>query len=248
MKFRVLEDPDAVAEVGADRFVAAARSAAEERGVFRVALSGGSTPKRVYPLLIREPRVSAVDWSRVEFFWGDERAVPPDHPESNFGAAYQMFVSRLPRLRREAVHRMPAEAHDLAAAAAAHEREIRAVFDVEDDEVPVFDLVWLGIGPDGHTASLFPDSDALGENERLVVANWAPGPEAWRMTFTYPLINAAREALFMVTGADKADAIRAIRDGDDLPAGRVRAQTTICILDAAAAGESDAPPHSAAGR
>ncbi len=243
MRFRVLPDPDAVAEAGAERLVAAARRAIDERGIFRVALSGGSTPKRVYPLLIREPHLSALDWSRVEFFWGDERAVPPDHPESNFGVAYQMFVSRLPNLRPEAVHRMPAEADDLDAAAKAHEREIRAVFEVEDDEVPAFDLIWLGIGGDGHTASLFPDSEALEEMDRLVVANWAPGPGAWRMTFTYPLINAAREALFMVTGADKADAIRAIREGQDLPAARVEAQTTVCILDAAAAGEADAPPE-----
>jgi 6-phosphogluconolactonase len=248
MKFQVLPDAAAVAEAGADRFISAAQRAIEERGVFHVALSGGSTPRRVYPLLVREPRVSAVDWSRVELFWGDERAVPPDHPDSNFGVAYQMFVSRLAKLRREAVHRMPAEAADLDAAAAAHEREIRAVFDVEDDEVPAFDLIWLGIGPDGHTASLFPGSDALQVTDRLVVANWAPGPEAWRMTFTYPLINAGREAIFMATGADKADAIRAIREGDDLPAARVEAQATTCILDAAAAGEADAPPEAAAAR
>jgi 6-phosphogluconolactonase len=248
VRFRVLPGPAAVAEAAADGFVAAAQQAIAERGVFHVALSGGSTPKRVYPLLISQPRVSAVDWSRVELFWGDERAVPPAHPDSNFGAAYGLFVSRLPKLRREAVHRMPAEAEDLHAAAAAYEREIRAVFGVADDQTPAFDLVWLGIGPDGHTASLFPESEALDESERLVVGNYAPTIEAWRMTFTYPLINAAREATFLVTGADKADAMRAIRDGDDLPAGRVSAERTVCILDEAAAGEADAPPSAAAGR
>jgi 6-phosphogluconolactonase len=237
-RYETLPDASAVAVATADRFVALARQSIEERGSFRVALSGGSTPKRIYPLLIAEPRVAAVDWSRVEFFWGDERAVPPDHPESNFGVAYQMLLAALPNVRPEAIHRMPAEAPDLDAAALAYEAELRLAFGARGDEPPVFDLVWLGMGPDGHTASLFPGSAALDVTDRWVVANWAPGPEAWRMTLTFPVLDAARALLFVVTGADKADALGRVRAGDrELPAARVRVQHVEWLIDAAAAGE-----------
>lgn len=239
MTVTVLPDADAVSAAGADRFVERAREAIEQRGRFRVALSGGGTPKRIYPLLVAEPRVSRVDWSRVEFWWGDERSVPPEDPESNYGVAEQLLLSQLPDVDRSLVHRMPADAANLDAAAAAHEAGLRASFGVgPDDPPPAFDLIWLGMGPDGHCASLFPGSAALEERERLIVANWAPGPQAWRMTFTYPLLNAAREALFLVTGADKADVLARIRSGADFPAAHVVAQRTEWIVDAAAAGEA----------
>ena len=237
--YEILPDASAVAVAAADRFVAMARQSIDERGSFRVALSGGSTPKRIYPLLVDEPRVGAVDWSRVDFFWGDERAVPPDHPDSNFGVAYQMLLAALPNLRPQAIHRMPAEAPDLDAAALAYEAELRLAFGARGDEPPVFDLIWLGMVPDGHTASLFPDSAALDVTDRWVVANWAPGPKAWRMTLTFPVLDAARELLFVVTGADKADALARVRVGDrELPAARLGAQQVEWLIDAAAAGES----------
>ncbi|HEX9609311.1 MAG TPA: 6-phosphogluconolactonase [Candidatus Limnocylindria bacterium] len=223
----------------ADRFVATVGQAVDEHGVARVALSGGSTPKRVYPLLLDPARRDAVDWSRVEFFWGDERAVPPDHPESNFGAAYSMLLSQLRDVRADRIHRMPAEAHDLDAAALSHESELRLAFGVRAGDLPAFDLIWLGMGPDGHTASLFPGSLALDETQRWVVANWAPAQEAWRMTLTFPVLNAGRDVIFVVTGADKADALSRIRSGDrELPAGRVTGQAVEWIVDAAAGGES----------
>lgn len=240
-RYTVLGEARDVYGATADRFVASARGAIEERGIFRVALSGGSTPKSVYPLLIEPERRNAVDWSRVEFFWGDERAVPPDHPESNFGVAYGMLISQLPDVRQDRIHRMPAEAADLDAAALGHESELRLAFGVRGDELPAFDLIWLGMGPDGHTASLFPGSDALDERERWVVANWAPSQEAWRMTLTFPVLNAGREVIVVVNGADKADALRRIRSGDaDLPAGRVAGDQVEWIVDAAAAGETEA--------
>jgi len=124
-RFVILPDLGAVAVEAADRFVESARAAIEARGAFRVALSGGTTPNAVYPLLRSEPRVSRVDWSRVEFFWGDERAVPPDDPESNFGTAYRMFISKLPHVRPEAVHRMQGEGPDLDASALSYETELR---------------------------------------------------------------------------------------------------------------------------
>lgn len=232
----VLADPAAVARAAADRVVESLAAAVGERGVARVALSGGGTPKQVYPLLLEPDRRDAVDWSRVEFFWGDERAVPPDHPESNFGVAYRALIAHLPSVQPDRVHRMPAEAPDIHAAALSHESELRLAFGAPGGQLPQFDLVWLGMGPDGHTASLFPGSAALDEHERWVVANWAPGPEAWRMTLTFPVINAAREVMFVVTGADKADAFARVRSGDrELPAARVSAGSTRWLVDAAVA-------------
>ena len=235
-RFEVLDSAADVARATADRFVAAAVDAIEERGVFRVALSGGSTPKRVYPLLIEPARRDPVDWASVEFFWGDERAVPPDHPESNFGVAYGMLISQLPRVRPDRIHRMPAEADDLEAAALSYETELRLAFGARGKEPPSFDLVWLGMGPDGHTASLFPGSPALDEEERWVVATWAPSQQAWRMTLTLPVLRAARETLFVVTGADKADALDAVRAGSpEMPAARVSGENVTWLVDAEAA-------------
>lgn len=237
-RFTVLPDKDAVAVATADRFVAVARAAIEERGIFRVALSGGSTPKQVYPLLLEPERRDAVDWSRVEFFWGDERSVPPDHPDSNFGVAYRMFISHLPGVRADRIHRMPAEAPDIHAAALSYESELRLAFDARGDEPPAFDLIWLGMGPDGHTASCFPGTAALEERERWVVANWVPAQDTWRMTLTFPVLNAGRQVLFVVTGADKAPAIRRIRaGGSGLPAEEVSGDQVEWLIDAAAAGE-----------
>jgi len=236
-RFTVLRDSAAVAEAAADRIVAAARSSIEERGIFRIALSGGGTPKQVYPLLLDPARRDRIDWAAVEFFWGDERAVPPDDPESNFGVAYRMFISHLPNVRPDRVHRMPAEAPDLDAAALSHESELRLAFGARRDQPPAFDLIWLGMGSDGHTASLFPGSTGLEERERWVIGNWAPSQEAWRMTLTFPVLNAAREVLFVVTGADKADALHEIREGgSELPAARVNGEAVEWIVDAGAAG------------
>jgi 6-phosphogluconolactonase len=241
-RFTVLPDAEAVAVATADRFVGAARSAISGRGAFRVSLSGGSTPKDVYPLLLEPERRDAVDWSAVEFFWGDERSVPPDHPESNFGVAYQMLISQLPDIRPERIHRMPAEAPDIDAAALSHESELRLVFGARATTPPAFDLVWLGMGPDGHTASLFPGTLALEEDERWVVANWVPRLDTWRMTVTFPVLDAARDVIFAVTGADKADAFRAIRSGGSgLPAERVNGDRVEWLVDAAVAAEGARP-------
>jgi 6-phosphogluconolactonase len=234
--FEVLDSPADVARSTADRFVAAAVVAIEQRGIFRVALSGGGTPKQVYPLLLEPQRRDAVDWASVEFFWGDERAVPPDHPESNFGVAYGMLISQLPRVRPDRIHRMPAEAEDLDAAALSYESELRLAFGARGDEPPSFDLIWLGMGPDGHTASLFPGSPALDESERWVVAAWAPAQQAWRMTLTFPVLRAAHQTVFVVTGADKAQVLERVRANDlELPVARVTGDNVDWIVDAAAA-------------
>ena len=240
MRVTVLPDPAAVAVATADRFVESATRAIDERGIFRVALSGGGTPKEVYPHLLHPARRDAVDWSAVEFFWGDERSVPPDDPESNFGVAYGMLISQLPRVRADRIHRMRAEAADIDAAAIGYESELRLAFGARGDDPPAFDLIWLGMGPDGHTASLFPGTRALDETRRWVVGNWVPQQDTWRMTLTYPVMNAARDVIFVVTGADKADPLRAIRaGGSGLPSERVTGDAVEWIVDAAASGETD---------
>lgn len=240
-RFVILPTPAAVAGAAADRIVAAARNAIRRRGRFVVALSGGSAPRLVYPLLVAPPRRDAIDWSRVEFFWGDERAVPPDDPESNYGLARRLLLDHLPEVRPDALHRMPADAADRAAAAIEYEAELRrTVATAPGGRRPSLDLIWLGMGPDGHTASLFPGSGVLDERKRWVAPATAPktSPIASRMTFTLPLINAARAVLFVVAGADKAPSLRALRSGSrELPAARVHARSTIWLLDALAAGD-----------
>lgn len=240
-QFIVLPDVGSVAVATADRLIAAGRNAIRRRGRFTLALSGGSTPLAVCPLLVVPPRVRQLDWTKVEFFFVDERAVPPDHPDSNYATERAALLDHLPGVRAHQVHRMLADVPDLDAGARAYEMELRATFGINDDRPPSFDLVWLGMGPDGHTASLFPGSAALDERKRWVVGNWCPGIGAWRMTLTFPVLNAAREAIFVVTGAEKADALRAVRSGQsDLPAARVTARRTIWIVDATAAGEARA--------
>jgi 6-phosphogluconolactonase len=237
----VLPTPDAVAEAAADRIVAAARNAIRRRGTFRIALAGGSTPRPVYALLVAPPRVAAVDWSRVEFFWDDERSVPPDHPESNYGVARGLLLDRLPGVKKGAIHRMSAEAPDRERKAQDYQAEIARAFGIAPGAAhpPAFDLVWLGMGRDGHAASLFPGSTALEERRRWVVATWAPAPAAWRMTLTLPIINAARSVLFVVTGADKAAPLASMRSGSrDLPASRIATRRTLWLVDEQTAGPS----------
>jgi 6-phosphogluconolactonase len=239
--FSIFPDARAVCAAMADRVVESAVAAIDDHGAFWVALSGGGTPKTVYPMLLEPRRRDAVDWSRVEFFWGDERAVPPDHPDSNFGVAYAMFISQLSGVRPDHIHRMPAEAPDLEAAALSYESELRLAFGARGDEPPRFDLIWLGMGPDGHTASLFPGSTAVDETERAVVGTWAPFPQAWRMTLTFPVLNAGRRVVFAVEGANKAEALHAIRaGGSGLPAERVAGDQVEWLVDAPAAGEAPA--------
>jgi len=232
----VLATPAAVAAEAADGFVAAAREAIRHRGRFLVALSGGRTPHTAFHLLRAAPYVLQVAWDKVEILWSDERAVPPDDPASNYGAARESLLAHLPGLRPEAVHRMEGEAADLDRAARAYEDDLRRVTGAAAGEVPTLDLIWLGMGVDGHTASLCPGDDALKVSDRLVVATWPPGYDGPRLTLTYPVLNAARQVTFLVVGADKAETLAAIREGADLPAARVHAERVSWLVDAAAAG------------
>lgn len=189
-----------------------------------VALSGGSTPERLYRLLAEERR-SRVHWDRLEVFFGDERAVPPEHVESNYRLAFENLLSRVP-VRPERVHRIRAEERDLSRAALEYEEIVRGRVPAGPDGLPSFDLVWLGVGSDGHTASLFPGSPALREERRLVVETIDPRTGAPRITLTLPLFNAARTVQFLVVGESKAEIARTIlgparAEGEEPPAARV---------------------------
>jgi 6-phosphogluconolactonase len=230
----VCADPAAAARLCAERFAAAAREAVEARGRFSVALSGGGTPRRAYALLAEEPFASAVPWERVQFWWGDERCVPAGHPRSNFRMAREALLSRVP-VPEANVHRVRGEL-GAARAAAGYERELR---DAWDGGMPRLDLVHLGMGGDGHTASLFPFSPALQERNRLAAPALNEGE--LRVTLTVPVLNASRRLDFLVTGADKAARLRGVLQGalDPLriPAQLVRpsAGEPVWIVDEAAA-------------
>jgi 6-phosphogluconolactonase len=239
-EFVVLPDADAVATTTADRLIAIGHEAIERQGRFFFALTGGSTPLTVCPLLVVPPRVNQLDWSKVEFFFGDERAVPARHPESNYNTARLALLDFLPGVLPGQVHRMIGEAADLDAAARAYEALIGRTIGRIAPQPPAFDLVWLGMGEDGHTASLFPGTAALDETEHWAVANWVPQMDAWRLTLTFPILNAAREVNFVVTGTDKAPALASIRSGSlELPAARIDAARTTWIVDEQTAGGAD---------
>jgi 6-phosphogluconolactonase len=223
LSVEVLADPAAVARQAAVWFLREADEAVRRQGRFTVALSGGSTPRALYELLAG-PEAPAlgppVAWDRVHLFWGDERYVPPDHPDSNYRMTREALLTRVP-VPPGQVHRIATEHPDPERAAAAYEATLRSAFGVTEGW-PRFDLVLLGLGPDAHTASLFPGTAALHEATRLVAANWVPKFKAYRITLTYPVFNHAACVLFLVGGAEKTDALREVwhgpRDLDRYPA------------------------------
>lgn len=211
---RVLPNSAALSRAAADEFLRAARAAIEQRGHFTVALSGGSTPKAIFGLLAADEAAGRdkLPWDKVQIFFGDERHVPPDHPDSNYRMASEALLSKVP-IPPANVHRIRAEL-DAARAALEYEKELRSAFGSNAGEIPRFDLIMLGMGPDGHTASLFPGSAALRERAALVAANWVEKFNSHRLTFTFPLLNAAAEVLFVAGGADKAGMLRNVLHGD----------------------------------
>lgn len=214
MNVMVFPDGDQLSHAAARYVVQVANEALAAHGRFTIALSGGSTPKKLYGLLALEPYRNQIDWTKAEIFWSDERCVPPDDAESNYHLAYEVMLSKLP-IPTGQIHRMPADQSDRVAASVAYEEELRRVFGT--DGVPSFDLLQLGMGPEGHTASLFPHQASLRETERLVIPVTVPKPPPARLTFTPPVLNAAKHILFLVTGAEKADAVRAVLEGDYQP-------------------------------
>ena len=253
---RVLRDADALSRAAAERFVEAAAEAIASSGRFVVALAGGSTPRGAYERLASVELAPRVDWSRVHVFWGDERCVPPDHPDSNYRMAREALLDRVP-VPDANVHRVEGERRP-EEAAASYERVLRAFFTGQsadgrtaaDAPTPCFDLILLGMGQDGHTASLFPGDRALAETERWVAAVRAPdvAPRLPRVTLTLPVINASNRIFFIVSGSRKRKVLRSVLDDPEAaralyPPAMVRpCEQVIWFVDEAAIG------HAAGGR
>lgn len=210
---RILADGATIARRSAQEIVTAATAAAKERGAFTIALAGGSTPKTLYGLLLNDAAFrDKIPWDKVQVFFGDERHVPPDHYDSNFRMANEAMLSKA-ALKPEQVHRIKGEYPDTDKAAREYEQELRSYFRLTDGQVPRFDVILVGMGNEGHTLSLFPGTKALHDNGRLVAANWVGKLYTERVTFTAPVPNNAALVIFMVTGADKAPALKAVLEG-----------------------------------
>jgi 6-phosphogluconolactonase len=209
----ILDDPEALARAAAEQFVRSAAVAVQRSGRFSVALAGGSTPRRLYELLAEDGAFrNGVRWEAVHLFWGDERHVPPDHLDSNYRMAYDAMIARL-RIPDANVHRIRCELPDPQEIAAGYESELRSFFGEPPGRVPRFDLILLGLGADGHTASLFPGTAAVHERVRLVVPNIPPGSDRARITMTPVVLNQASEVQFLVSGPEKARALAAVLRG-----------------------------------
>lgn len=232
----------ALARAAADRFVAIVAQCQQQDGLARIALSGGSTPRALFTLLASAEYASKIDWQALDIFWGDERTVPPDHSDSNYRMAHETLLSKVP-VNEHRIHRIRGELES-DAAAADYSLVLQQVFELTGEHSkPQFDLILLGIGPDGHTASLFPHTSALAERELLVLANPVPQQHTTRLTLTVPVLQAAANVLFLVAGADKAPAVRLAIEGEwnpvETPSQFLREASgqVIWMLDAAAAAE-----------
>ena len=214
MQIAIFPDTNTLSQQAAQYIVRLASEAIVTRGRFTIALSGGSTPKILYGLLGTEPYRGQINWASVEIFWSDERCVPPDSADSNYALAQEVLLSKIP-IPANQVHRMPTDQPDREAASREYTSEMQRTFGTNG--IPSFDLLQLGMGPEGHTASLFPHQESLHEQQRLVIPVIVPKPPPPRLTFTPPLLNAARHVLFLVTGSEKAEAIQAVLEGPDQP-------------------------------
>lgn len=214
IEIKIVPDNAALNRVAAAEFKSEADSAIVDHGRFRVALSGGNTPRDVYALLAKEYKTT-VGWDKVHIFFGDERHVPPDHPDSNYRMADETLLSKVP-IPKENIHRVRAEL-DPESAARDYEEQIRTEFSLKNHALPRFDLILLGLGDDGHTASLFPGTAALGESTRLVAANWVAKLNTFRITLTYPVLNNAAENMFIVSGKGKAEIAAKVLSKSETP-------------------------------
>jgi 6-phosphogluconolactonase len=237
LEIKVVPDAKGVAAEAAERLTAAAERAIAERGRFSIALSGGSTPKALYALLTAEPYRSRIDWSKVHVLFGDERAVPPDHKDSNFKMAEEALLSKVP-IPKGQVYRMKGELGDKADQAA---KEYGQMLKEKFGDGGI-DLILLGMGDDGHTASLFPNTEALRETKHRCVANFVPKLKTWRITLSAPFINQSKRVLILLAGAEKAQRLQEVlegpRDPDRLPIQRIEPKNgqLVWMVDAGAAG------------
>ncbi len=213
--YRVYPDPQALAQVAAGHFAERVAQAVEKRGRARIAISGGSTPKATFALLAQEPYASRVPWDKLELFFVDERTVGPDDPDSNYRMTREQLLGKVP-LAPERVYRIEGEL-DPEEAAARYESTIRREFRLEGAEAPRFDAVWLGMGDDGHTASIFPHTEGVHEIGRIAFANHVPQKDTWRISLSAPVINEALEVVFLIAGDDKAAPLERVLYGEPDP-------------------------------
>ena len=212
-EIQIVENGEAVSRAAAEMLVSLALEKLTSKESIAVALSGGSTPKNMFAILANDAALrDRMPWNRVHFFWGDERHVAPDHSDSNFRMTNETMLSRVP-VPPENIHRIRAENPDSEKAAEDYEQELRGFFKLEPEQLPAFDCVFLGMGPDGHTASLFPGTKALHERKRLVVSNWVAKFQSFRITLTAPVLNNADTVIFLVSGAEKAEPLRVVLEG-----------------------------------
>lgn len=250
VSYSISSSPAAVAQAAAQLFTKSAINAVAARGLARIAISGGTTPKAMFALLAdpAQPFLKQVPWDKLDLYWVDERCVPPGNSESNYRMTSEALLSKVP-LAAEHVHRMEGEL-DPEVAAARYESTIRNTFKLEGAETPTFDLVLLGMGDDGHTASLFPHTEALNDLTHIAIANHVPQKNTWRITLTWPVINQGREVAFLIEGAGKAQVLCDVFTGpyqpDTLPSQIIRPASgrLTLLLDAAAASKMPIPPGS----
>ena len=239
---KILNDAEHLNRFAADKIVEIVDDSIDANGKCAVALSGGRTPKALYQTLAGDEYNNKIDWTKVFFFFGDERNVLPDDSESNYRMARENLLKPL-RISETNVFRWKTEIKDAAQIAADYERAVKDFFSPSGDEFPKFDLVLLGMGDDGHTASLFPQTKALSETEKLVAANFVEKLNANRLTLTFRAINSAKNVLFLVAGAKKAPMIKKVLSTEaiDLPAGLIKPENGNCrwFLDGEAAGLID---------
>ncbi len=239
---RVVVNAEELSLKAAEEFVHRAEEAVQARGIFTIALAGGSTPKSLYTLLASNTASfrEQVPWNKVHFFWGDERHVPPDHPDSNYRMVQERLLSQVP-VPPENVHRIFTENSDPGKAADEYEQVLHDFFELREEKLPRFDLVLLGMGPDGHTASLFPGSNTIHEQTHLVAAPWVEKQNTYRVTLTPPVLNNALCAIFLVSGSEKSKTLQAVLEGDPeperFPAQIIRPKqgTLLWLVDQAAA-------------
>lgn len=212
-EIEIYENSPELAWAAALRFAGLAEQFVAEQGKFSVALSGGSTPKAMLSLLAGKPFADSLPWHSIYFFWGDERSVPPDHADSNFRMATEALLSKV-GVPQQNIFRIPAEDEDHQSAANRYSAAIQQFFNTDH---PQFDLVFLGMGADGHTASLFPGTAALQITDRIAVANFVEKLNGWRISLTAPIINQARNVIFLIAGEDKAAALKEVLEGERQP-------------------------------
>jgi 6-phosphogluconolactonase len=254
VEYRVYDGADELSRAAAEHFLETTQNVAKANGVARIAISGGNTPKRTFELMANpaEKYVAAMPWEKIEFYWVDERTVPPDHKDSNYRMTREALLSKVP-VKPEQIFRIEGELEP-EQAAARYESAIRNHLRLEGAQGPRFDVLQLGMGPDGHTASLFPHTAALHDLIRIAVANHVPQLNTWRVTLTAPVINEARDVFFLIAGKDKArplhDVLLGRYDPETLPSQLIRPRNgrLLMLLDKEAAALLPVPNADGTGR